>query len=982
MRIRFKVSLTIAILVVVGSLSLAFYFHIHSVSENASQEAAGHLFNSAFEKIEQSAGELINHSFETVYLVSGLDDFSIDPSHLLASSSLRIIFRLLQRNRELYSIYFGYEDSRFIQVISVNKDPLILKAHMAPTGTMWIVRSIELMEKAQRVQKWYFLDKTFQILSKKSETNPEYDPRKRPWYLLAMKSDEATFSNVYMFNSLHDIGISASEKKANGKGIVGVDLTLRQLENMISNIKISKNSRTLIVDEDYQEIAKPGTLKNKFINSDPLLSELSNNHRLGLRQVKIGKEVYYVKTGDVFKHGSALKVVVTAPITDFNTPFVNIQNRLTYTTLIWLILFVPVICFLSKHMTTRLSLIAWEAEKMKDLIFEREERKPSPILEFYLLEKHFDAMRSSLLKKTQALKISQSKLNRLVELGISFSAARDPEKLMEMILLGAKELTNADGGTLYKIEGDALNFRIIRNDTLDIALGGTQDNDVTLNPVPLYDDEGNENHHNVVSHSIWKTKSILIEDAYDNAEFDFSGTKLFDQSNNYHSQSFLTIPLMPRGAKPIGALQLINSKDEDGNVTVFSEEIVRFVEALAAQAATILYNLELLEAQENLMDAMIQLIAGAIDAKSPYTGGHCERVPKLAIMMAKEACKCTDGIFTDFAFQNEDEWREFSIAAWLHDCGKLVTPEYVADKATKLETIFNRIHEIRTRFEVLLRDAEVAYYRDLCEGGNKNELATVFDARKQDLIEKFAFVAECNVGGEFMADDKIESLEKIAGEEWVRNFDIRLGLSHEEELLYQECDIFPVKEKLLADRASHILERNRDIKQQYADLDFKVPVPEHLYNRGELYNLSVRRGTLTEEERYKISEHIMQTIAMLEKMPFPSHLARVPEYAGAHHETIIGTGYPRKLDASGLSVPSRIMAVADIFEALTSSDRPYKKTKTLSEAIHILSLFKKDQHIDPEIFNLFLTSGVYKRYAEQFLLPEQLDDVDISQYLS
>ncbi|GAB6145876.1 hypothetical protein JCM12294_33150 [Desulfocicer niacini] len=982
MRIRFKVSLTIAILVVVGSLSLAFYFHIHSVSEKASQEAAGHLFNSAFEKIEHRAVALINHAFETVYLVSGLDDFSIDESHLLASSSLRTIFRLLKKNRELYSIYFGYEDSHFIQVISANKDPLILKAHMAPAETIWILRSIELMNGAKRVQKWYFLDKTFQILSKKSEINPEYDPRKRPWYLMAMQADEAALSNVYMFNSLQDLGITASEKKANGKGIAGVDLTLRQLENMISNIRISKNSRTLIVDEDYRVIEKTGTLKNISINSDPLLSELSMDHRLGLRQIKNGNKVYYVKTDDVFKHGSALKVVVTAPMGDFNTPFVNIQNRLTYTTVIWLILFFPVTYLLSKHMTNRLSLIASEAEKMKDLIFESKERKPSPILEFYLLEKNFDAMRSSLFEKTQALEISQSKLNRLVELGISFSAARDPEKLMEMILLGAKELTNADGGTLYKIEDDVLNFRIISNDTLGIALGGTQGNEIQLNCVPLYDDQGNENHHNVVSHSIWATKSILIEDAYDNAEFDFSGTKTFDQINKYHSKSFLTIPLMPRGAKPIGALQLINCKDAHGNVTVFSEEILRFVEALGAQAATILYNLELLEAQENLMDSMIQLIAGAIDAKSPCTGGHCERVPELAIMMAEEASKCTDGIFTDFAFQNEDEWREFTIGAWLHDCGKVITPEYVADKATKLETIFNRIHEIRTRFEVLLRDAEVAYYKELSEGGDKNELGKAFDARKADLIEKFAFVAQCNVGGEFMADNKIERLKKIAEEEWVRNFDIRLGLSHEEELLYQECDILPAKEKLLADRAYHILKRTRDIKQQYADLDFKLPVPEHLYNRGELYNLSVRRGTLTEEERFKISEHIMQTISMLEKMPFPSKLARVPEYAGKHHETMIGTGYPRKLDASQLSVPSRIMAVADIFEALTASDRPYKKAKTLSEAIKILSFFKKDQHIDPEIFNLFLTSGVYKRYAEQFLLPEQIDEVDISQYLS
>jgi HD-GYP domain-containing protein (c-di-GMP phosphodiesterase class II) len=988
MRIRFRVSLTVSILIFVGSLLLSFYLHIHSISGKASIASAEHFFNAAFKTIEQSTNGLINHSFESAYLVAGLEDVRIDESNIMASPPLRTIFGLLQRDRELYSIYIGYKDSRFIQLISVNNDPLILKAHMAPTGTMWILRTIELIDGAKRVQNWSFLDENFQVISTKSENNPEYDPRNRPWYLTTRKAGEAALSDVYMFNSLHELGITVSEKKANGMGIVGVDLTLRQLNNIVSGMKISKNSRVLIIDKNYRVIAKPETMKNiglleKLSNSsDPLLSELSINHTLGLQQIKIGDEVYYAKTSDAFKQGSTFKVIVTAPMSDFNTHFVNIQDLLNYTAVIWLILFFPATYFFSKHMSSRLSVIALEAEKIGDLVFECKERKLSRIFELYLLEKNFDAMRSSLLGKTQDLEISQLKLNRLVELGISFSAERNSEKLMEMVLLGAKELTNADGGSLYKLEDDTLSFKIIRNDTLGIAAGGTQNDEITLNPIPLYDDAGNENHHNVVSHSIWETKSILIEDAYDSENFEFLGPKAFDQINDYHSKSFLTIPLMPRGAKPIGALQLINCKDEDGNVTAFSEESLRFVEALGAQAATILYNLELLEAQKNLMDSMIQLIAGAIDAKSLYTGGHCKRVPELAIMIAEEACMRTDGIFTDFAFQNEDEWREFSIGAWLHDCGKVVTPEYVIDKATKLETIYNRIHEIRTRFEVLLRDAEVDYYKGLSEGGDKVKLAKDYDARKQDLIEKFASVAECNEGGEFMDDNKIERLKKIAEEEWVRNFDIRLGLSHEEEPLYQECDTLPAREKLLADQAYHILEHNRDIKQQYTSLDFKLPVPENLYNRGEIYNLSVKRGTLTAEERFKINEHIMQTIAMLGNMPFPPELARVPEYAGAHHETMIGTGYPRQLDASKLSIPAQIMAVADIFEALTASDRPYKKAKPLSEAIKILSFFKKDQHINPEIFDLLLTSGVYKKYAEQFLLPEQIDEVNIFQYLS
>ena len=981
MRVRFKISLTVSILIVVGVLVLFFYLHINSVSNKAAEEIAGKLFNSASEKIEQRALTLINQSFQTVYLVAGLDDINIDAENVLTSSTLRTIFRLLEKNRELYSIYFGYEDSRFVQVICADKDPSILKPHMAPDETMWILRMIDVLGGGERIQEWVFLNNDLTVLSTRLDKNPEYDPRLRPWYIKAKQENRAVLSNVYRYNSLKQLGITASEKKQYSEGIAGVDLTLRKLESMISSIKISEHSQVLLLNDQFQVIDKSGVPRKNQNSFHTFLSGLEEGKTFELRKVQFENVDYYVKVSDVFKHGSSLKILVLAPLSDFNTYFINIKNRLTYTTLIWIVFFIPIIYLLSKHMTNRLSIIASEADKIRDLIFEREERSPSPILEFYLLEKNFDAMRYSLLEKTQALKISQSKLNRLVELGISFSAERDAEKLMEKILLGAKELTNADGGTLYQLDGNALKFKITQNTSLNIAYGGSQKGDIPCKPIPLYL-EGEENHQSVVAHSIWEKRSILIKDIYDDPEFDFASTKIFDQDNNYRSRSFLIIPLIPRGADPIGALQLINCRDNNGNVTEFSEELLRAVEALGAQAATIFHNLKLLEEQETLMDSMIQFIAGAIDAKSPYTGGHCKRVPELAIMMAEEASHCAEGAFADFAFTTEDEWREFSIGAWLHDCGKVITPEYVVDKATKLETIFNRIHEIRTRFEVLLRDAEVDYYKGLLAGGDKDELKVKLDVRKADLIEKFAFVAECNMGSEFLSDEKVDRLKSIGNEEWIRNFDIRLGLAHEEELLFQDCDMPPVVEKLLADKAYHILKRKKEeVKQQYSDLDFKTPMPEHLYNRGEFYNLSVRRGTLTEEERFKVSEHIMQTIAMLEKMPFPAKLARVPEYAGTHHETMTGSGYPRKLDASQLSIPSRIMAVADIFEALTASDRPYKKAKTLSEAIKILHSFKNSQHIDPDVFDLFLTSGIYRKYAAQFLLPEQIDDVDISQYL-
>jgi len=390
------------------------------------------------------------------------------------------------------------------------------------------------------------------------------------------------------------------------------------------------------------------------------------------------------------------------------------------------------------------------------------------------------------------------------------------------------------------------------------------------------------------------------------------------------------------------------------------------------------------EAERELMDSIIKLVAGAIDAKSPYTGGHCSRVPVIAGMLVKAASDSGQPPFADFGFQTEDEWREFHIASWLHDCGKVTTPEYVVDKATKLETIHNRIHEIRTRFEVLLRDAEIDYYRKLAQGeGDPAGLMAELEERKQSIRDDFAFVAECNVGGEFMSEDKIVRLQEIAKRTWTRTLDNRLGISSEESRRLESIapEQLPVTERILEDRPEHIVARTQN-PFGGNERGFKMEVPKNLYNHGELYNLSIQKGTLNAEERFKINDHIIQSIIMLEALPFPEGLTRVPEYAGAHHETLIGTGYPRRLTKDDMSIPARIMAVADVFEALTASDRPYKKAKTLSQAIRIMSFMARDQHLDPDIFRLFLSSGVYLEYAKTYLAPAQIDEVDAASYLA
>lgn len=386
--------------------------------------------------------------------------------------------------------------------------------------------------------------------------------------------------------------------------------------------------------------------------------------------------------------------------------------------------------------------------------------------------------------------------------------------------------------------------------------------------------------------------------------------------------------------------------------------------------------------QKKLMDSFIKLIATAIDGKSKYTGGHCERVPELSLMLIKEASSSEDGIFKEFKIENSDQLREVSVSAWLHDCGKVTTPEYVVDKATKLETIYNRIHEIRTRFDVIYRDLIIESLKKELNGENKEDIENWLKEEQNKLDEDFKFIATANVGDEFMKDEDKQRIIQIAQRTWTRHFDNTLGLSNEEALrMNDENSSTPAIENLLSDKKSHIIKRDDTTLKLNDKFGFKMDIPENLYNFGEVYNLSISRGTLTNEERYKIQEHVIMSIKMLEELPFPKELKNVPLFAGAHHETLIGTGYPRKLVKDEMPLASRAIAVADVFEALTASDRPYKSGKKLSEAIKILSFMVKDQHIDKDLFVLFLKSGIYKEYANKYLKPEQIDEVDVSKYL-
>ena len=448
---------------------------------------------------------------------------------------------------------------------------------------------------------------------------------------------------------------------------------------------------------------------------------------------------------------------------------------------------------------------------------------------------------------------------------------------------------------------------------------------------------------------------------------------------------YMTLALRDRQENLIGVLAVEVSPLLTSNMV---KSLRQFLESLSGTLAVAIETRQLFDDQQVLMESIIRLLATAIDAKSPYTGGHCDRVPQLAEMLLHRALASESGALAEFSMDEEQRYA-FRIAAWMHDCGKITSPEYVVDKATKLETIYNRIHEVRTRFEVLWRDAEIRYWQGVAEGRDEAELAAELTQTRQRLQAEFDEVAKANVGGEFMREQDVERLRQIAEQTWVRHFDDRLGLSQEEmqQLRAVPAPALPVVERLLSDKPEHKVPWG-DRKPPVAKDDprniwgFDMDAPQYSFDRGELHNLSIQRGTLTAEERFKINDHIVQTLIMLSTLPFPRALRDVPQLAATHHEKLDGTGYPRRLGGDQLSVPDRVLAIADIFEALTAADRPYKPAKTLSEAVRIMLFMAKDRHIDGELLALFLRTGVHEQYGQLFLQPEQCDQVDVEACLA
>ena len=980
LRKKYPLQVTISTLFILISIILGLVISLHSFYKTSDI-----MLNSAHD-IYQRISQELTLDFQATYgpLAGGLRQFRLSPVIKAKTFDERIaniedFDAVLASGSAVFGVGIGYANGDYLGIASVDSD-YVRQKYTVPAAASLVALYVkngasEPGFDAGKSYSIFFDDQLNEIFRNTGETS-QFDPRLRPWYQQATEIPAAT--KPYLFYDSKVVGLTAMSKTAEPGVVVVFDITLKNLSQTIAKYQMTQSSEVVLINAEGQVYAYKDQ-RRVFVDDAESSSnkavQLANLDQLGSRVLSfVAKNIKAEERVLSFEYdgrdwiGSArivakpggvdLYALILSPVDELLVDAVAIRTRSIFIALIILLIFIPVIWFVSKKISTPLNILSHEAEAISRFDFSESQLPATFIKEVDQLDAAMESMKST--------------ISKFIKLINSLAGEQDLDLLLKSITDETMQISQSDAALIYLLDeqDDRLKADFMcakKGEPLLTEKLPVLDLDDARLLVDISGENGNG----------YKSRVIQLSKGGQN--------KLTPLLNILGADKLTSIvlPLQNRNNEIIGLLCLIYKHDEAIDVNN-----IRFIEALSGFAAVTLESRQLFNMQEALLQAFIELIAGAIDAKSPYTGGHCARVPEITLMLAKAACDIDHGMYKDFDL-DEKQWKELSIAGWLHDCGKVTTPEYVVDKATKLETIYDRIHEVRTRFEVMKRDAEIECWKQIADGADKDKTLTILEETKRLLDEDFAFVAECNVGGEFMADDKIERLQLIAEKTWMRTLDDSLGLSWEELNRKQSNNEqpatvqLPVTEKLLSDKAEHLIARHdNDKMSEQNQWGFKVDTPEYKYNRGELYNLSVKKGTLSDEERYMINGHMIQTIIMLNNLPYPKNLRDVPLIAGSHHETMDGKGYPKKLVMTEQPLTARMMVIADIFEALTASDRPYKKAKSLSESLRILSFMRNDKHIDPDLFDLFLSSGVYLEYAKKFLSADQIDEVNIEDYLS
>lgn len=930
--------------------------------------------NQLFEQIRQEVESDLQHTYQPIrHLLSllVLNEQNQASDAYRRMDLLPAFAQALRDNPKLASLYLGYEDGDFFMVRPLRTDALKQRFD-APANAAYQVWTIDRSGEARPISESQYFDADLQWISRRQNLKEIFDPRTRPWYNSAVADGEQITTEPYVFFSTGEAGTTLARLSRN-RTVLAADLTLADLSETLARHKVTPSTEVVLYRPDGAAVAYPeinrlivknGTTHLAQVEQlSPALGELFAR---GLQQDKQGAmqlaerrwQVSYAQLAEGGPNG--LRLALLAPEDELLAEAYRIRWQGAILTLAILLLCIPLGWLMSRILVRPLRALVLEAEAIRSFNFDYPASGRSPVLEVDQL-----AVAMAKMKDT---------ISSFLDITASLSAETRFDALLRRVLRETVDLSEASGGLLYLRDSSSG-----RLEPHGLFLNGEQHN-LEEHRIPCFD-------QNDQAIPAWLEQPSLGGDS-------MVASIGFDQAGGFQSLlhtldsprvHLVCTGLHNRQGDTLGVLMLLHrDTGDEAELAMLKPERIAYVEAVSGVAALCIESQRLLDQQKKLLDAFIQLIAGAIDAKSPYTGGHCQRVPELTLMLARAAAESEEEPFRHYQ-PDDEEWEALHIAAWLHDCGKVTVPEYVVDKATKLETIYDRIHEVRMRFEVLKRDAWIAYWEGLAKGASEPALSSLRDATLAALDDEFAFIARCNLGGEAMAEADLERLRNIGARTWTRTLDDRLGVSWEENQRQARTPApnLPVQEPLLSDKPEHLLER--PASELIADDNpwgFKLDVPQYKHNRGELYNLGIARGTLTNEERYIINGHMVQTIRMLSYLPFPKHLANVAEIAGGHHEKMDGSGYPKRLKREDMSLPARMMAIADIFEALTAVDRPYKKGKTLTDSLSIMAGMCRGAHVDPELFGLFVTSGIYQDYAERFLRPEQIDQVDVAAILA
>jgi len=1020
-------------------MALQYHFSTHLATKSTLA-----LYRQAADRTREYLSSLDRTVTQTLRLVAPrlrVADADVDPAQVRS-----LFASILREHRLFYAAYVGLANGDFYELVNLDNGATVRRQLMALPQDRWVVISVGL-EDGKRLRKYAYYDKNFRLrTSRSAPTN--YDPSARPWYQSATVG-KVHKTAPYLFQHLQLPGQTYSIRLPGGQAVMAIDITLAALSEQLDKHKLDPDSQIYLYQSNGELIAKSGLQKTsvtlpavkplkltpaqqKVVADNPVLTVSSlqdwapfdftisgqpqgySVETLSLISQLTGLKFRFVNGStwpqfvEQFRDG---KIDVLASVMCGGANAALGQETQPYVYAPYGVLTkrgVPPVSRIEQLYGKRVAI----PEGWSILGFIRQHFPQIHVVAVDGVQGMFSAVRNGKVYAglDNAAEIQYTAREFFykdvkVDQPLQFDSVTAPTGLCYIVRSDRGAVVSLINHALDQVtpaQKDVLKNRWLLTSAKSrhlsstvpypelVAMAANPSRQNSLQQVALNDRQqfvfvtplGGVGKSTAYFSIITPVANVLAP-AYAEVKKGMwftLGIWLLILPLAYWLASLIVTPVK------LLALEEEKIRDKKyGELRPVVSHIDEIDDLAASQSAMAKAIQRHAEEQEALMDAFIKLIAEAIDEKSPYTGAHCARVPELALMLAHKAEDSSDAPFDRFRFEGEGQWREFRIGAWLHDCGKITTPEYIVDKGTKLETIYNRIHEIRTRFEVLWRDVEIEYWEKRCaEPESESTWRTERDHKQTVLQEQFAFVASCNVGGESMQDEHVARLEQLAKITWQRHFDDRLGLSPVELKRLDEVGAsttsLPATEHLLADKAWHIEPRTRD--QVYPErFGIKMDVPKLRYNRGELYNLKIGRGTLTAEDRFKINEHIISTIRMLDALPLPEELSRVPRYASTHHETLDGRGYPRRLTAKDLSIPERIMVLADIFEALTAADRPYKKAKSLSVAIDIMYQMVEEQHIDRDVFELFLRSGTYLDYARQYLKEAQIDDVDIHKYL-